>query len=82
MARFMFFLSGQCKSVHGFVLNPSSEASDCMVKQPENLKSFVQQWARSSDGAWVVFFSIWHCEILKSWNVFEAVFLVYTAFDS
>lgn len=26
-----------------------SQASDCVVKQPENLKSFVQQWARSSD---------------------------------
>ena len=34
-------------SAHGIVSSPSSEASDCMVKQPENLKSFVQQWARS-----------------------------------
>ena len=82
MARFMFLLSGQCEKCARICFKPQFSGLRLYGEATRKPQVVCTAMGEKLRWAGVVFFYIWHYEILKFRIVFEAVFLVYTAFDS
>lgn len=82
MARFMFLLSGQCDKCARICFKPQFSGLRLYGEATRKPQVVCTAMGEKLRWAGVVFFYIWHYEILKFRIVFEAVFLVYTAFDS